>query len=246
MKRAFAIAAVAAALLSGGVAHALGPLGVLTADKPATGSVSAGGGVFRRELGMDPKKADYSKIRARQSGAYAQLAQEVFGWEWTVRAGMTDFSDGAAFDAGYKPFVGLGLKGYILGDQADTFGLTACFRADVYSRYKVDGVFVAPGQQTTVRVKDLWDAEAGLMAHTRFGRLTMYGGPMLHYAEAKVYRTVTVPVGIDMTEDSYFKTRSPLGFAGGLAWQKGDLKLGFEAGGISGSYETGLNASIAF
>jgi hypothetical protein len=246
MKRFVAMVSVLLAFFSGGVAFALGPLGTLPPEPEDVGTYSVTGGYLLQEVRLVPRKSGYARIAVRQSHYYAQLSRESFGWEWDARLGMADFSDGKAFDVGYKPFAGLGLKAHLYGDRFSEYGLAASFRADLYSRYKVSGETVAPGLEANVRVKDYWAAEGGLIAHRRFDRLTVYGGPLIQYAEGKVYRTTTVPVGTASTGDSYYKIQSAAGLAGGISWQRGDARFGFEAGASSGRYSAGVEAALGF
>ncbi len=246
MKRTAAVATVLLAFLVGGNAHALGPLGTLPPEPEDVGSMSLSGGYVYRELRLVPRKHDFSAFSARQNHFYVQAADGAYGWEWAGRLGMADFDDGQQFNPGYRPFAGLGLKGYVYGDRGADFSVTSSFRADMYSRYKVADVGVAPGLQANVRVKGLWDAEAGLMAQQRFGRMTVYGGPVYEYVEADVYRTATVPVGVELAEDSYYKKQANLGVAGGVSWVRGTRRFVFETAFSSGSYSLAFEAAVGF
>ncbi|HEY3489215.1 MAG TPA: hypothetical protein VGK27_03710 [Candidatus Deferrimicrobiaceae bacterium] len=246
MKQIAAVAILLLALLSGGAAHAIGPLGTLPPKTEELGSLSLSGGYILGETRLLPKKPDYVPIKARQNHYYVQAAQESFGWEWALRLGMADFGDGKQFEAGYRPFGGIGLKGNLAGDRFSERGLLASFRADVYTGYRTKGVTVAPGLVADVHIRDLWDVEGGLIGYQRTGRLTVYGGPFLRYVEAKMYRATSVPIGTQMTEDSYYKLKNNLGLAGGVSWALGDTRLGFEAGASSGSYSAAFDAAIGF
>ncbi len=246
MKRIAAVAAVLLALLSNGAAYALGPSGTLSSEPEDTGTVSVSAGLLHREVRLAPRKTGYSPITASQNHFYVQASDESYGWEWAARLGVADFNDGQQFDAGYRPFAGIGLKGHLYGDRATDFGIVASLRADIYSVYRVAGVAVAPGLLADVRVKDFWDAEAGLMAHRRFDRLTVYGGPVFEYVEGKVYRTTAVPVGFDATGDSYYKKQPNVGVAGGLSWKQNSKRFGVEAGASGGSYTVGFTAAVGF
>jgi hypothetical protein len=210
------------------------------------GTFSVSGGYMLREARLVPRKSSYPEIAARQNHFYAQISAESYGWEWAGRLGAADFSDGDRFNAGYLPFAGVGVKGNLYGDRMSEFGLVASLRGDVYSRYKVDGVFVSPGLEGNVRIKDYWDVEAGLMAHRRIGGVTVYGGPVLDYVEAKIYRTTSVPVGIEMTEKTYYKHKGLPGLAGGISWRRGGLQLGLEAGLSDGGYSVGVETGVGF
>jgi hypothetical protein len=97
-----------------------------------------------------------------------------------------------------------------------------------------------------VRVKDLWDTEASLMAHRHLDQWTVYAGPVFEYVEAKIYRTTMVGANIDTTDKSYYKKKSNLGAAGGFSWQQDGRRVGVEVGASSGSYLIGVEAAIVF
>lgn len=245
MKRFAAVAAILLALLPWRPALALGPAGTLPSGNEDTGSFAVGAGLQMRELSLSPRKAEFPGITASQKLYYAHLSAESYGWEWTGRLGAADFNDGRQFDAGLKPFVGVGVRGHIYGDRMGDFGVTASLRADVFSRYGSD-VQVGPGLQGLVRVKDLWDAEAALTGYRHFERMTFYAGPVLEYVEAKIYRTTMSGINVDTTDKSYYKKKSNAGLAAGLSWQQGGKRIGAEVGASSGSYAIGVEASLVY
>ncbi|HEY5995908.1 MAG TPA: hypothetical protein VIU29_02760 [Candidatus Deferrimicrobiaceae bacterium] len=245
MKRIAAVAAILLTLLPWRPAHALGPAGTLPVGNEGTGSFAVGAGFQLRELALSSRKSEFPGITARQKLYYAQVSAESYGWEWTGRLGGADFSDGRQFDAGLKPFAGVGVRGTLYGDRMGDYGVTASLRADLFSRYTAD-TEVGPRLQGLVRVKDFWDAEAALTGYRHFDRLTVYAGPVLEYVEAKIYRTTFSGPGIDTTNDSYYKKKSNAGVAGGLSWQQGGKRIGVEGGASGGSYVIGIEASLVF
>lgn len=246
MKRIAAIAAVLLGLLSGGAAHALGPVGTMPSEPEGVGTAMVSGGILQREIRLVPRKPEYSAIKVRQNHVYVQASEAAYGWEVGGRIGLADFSDGEQYSVGYKPFAGILVKGSVYGDRVSDIGLTAALRADVFSPSRVANVTIAPGQQANVRVKDFWDIESTLSAHRRFDRLTVYGGPSLRYVEAKVFRTVDVPVGVESNSKSYYRSKTLIGIVGGLSWQQGDYRFGFEAAAASGTLSAGFEVAVGF
>jgi hypothetical protein len=246
MKRIAAVAAILLSLLPARAALALGPSGTLPTGLEDTASVSVGAGFQVRELRLSPRKTAFSEFTATQNHYYAMLSAESYGWEWTARLGGADFSDGQQFEAGLKPFLGIGVRGNVYGDRMGDYGVTASLRADAYSRYTTSDVPVGPNLQAMVRVKDMWDAEASLTAHRHLGRLTVHAGPVLEYVEAKIYRTTTSGFAIDTTDKSYYKKKSNLGLSGGLLWQQDGKRFGVEGGASTGSYVIGAEAAFVF
>jgi hypothetical protein len=245
MKRTALLAALLWSLLPC-AALALGPSGALPGGLEDVGVASVGAGVLQRQISLDPSRSGFPSVKATQRHGYAFAAAESYGVEWTVRLGAADFTDDHEFDGGFKPFGGVGLRFFVYGDRRRDLGVVASLRSDVYGRYRMRDVTVAPGVRAEVKVKDLWDSEAALLANYRAGDLTFYAGPVFEYLEAKVYRVTEVPVGVEQFQKSYYKAKSNLGAAGGVSWQLGAGRVGVEGSASGGGYTAGVEASFGF
>jgi hypothetical protein len=250
LHRAVVAATIAVSLLAlaGGSAMGAGPFGTLSLGSEESQGAAVAGGYDRNQTRLKPGKGSFQSVDIRQNQFYVQLQDDAFGWAWSGRLGMADFGDGKDFQDGFRPFVGLGVKGFLYGSPDTPFEVVASLQTSVYMKYKKGGVTVEPAPVVTesFQVKDYWDFGAGVSAQRRIRPdLSVYGGPMFEYAEAKVYRQRDfTDVSVDR-QDTYFKSSPLWGLFGGVVWKLEKVNLNAEAR-FNGNLSVGVEAAYGF
>jgi hypothetical protein len=191
---------------------------------------------------LSPRNEQYSPFVLKQNQFHLRVGESVgYGWRISGRAGGADADDGGRFVAGYRPFAGLALQGTLHSSSDGAFGVAALLRADAYAKYTVRNVSLGTGLPASVKVKDMWDAGAAVVAHWRVAPAwTTWGGPSYEYFEAKVYRETP-----DAQQKSYYRQARPLGLTGGAAWKRGDWTVSLE-GAWTDRVSIGAEAGVSF
>ena len=173
-----------------------------TSDIP----LSVGVGYERHEAVYKPSSSSnlgiIGEVTAKQERAYLQVAfalndmfevySRVGGANLNLKNSILDLGtlgplagvdSFRAKDSSMRFYTTLGAKGMLYED--DNIGVGPYIQASYFTPYR-DRISLAPGVYGTLRVKDMWDVNAGLSAQARIGSAVVYGGPMLYASGARV------------------------------------------------------------
>jgi len=143
----------------------------------SSGNISLGVGYFYSadQLELSDKSKDY---KFSQNQIYLQFSATLEKIEFYIRGGGADFKlenafPGGDFNDNYKLFGTMGVRGMI--DITPYLGIGAFVQGSLFSTYKSQGV----------EIKDLGEADVGLMLQGKINRICVYAGPFLYWTHAK-------------------------------------------------------------
>jgi hypothetical protein len=231
-----------------------GPFGPPEPIVKGTGGLHTGIGYWLQE----ERYQNGTEQLFRQNQIYSEAGYGSRRWEITGRIGMADLKLGDAFRSSaattvissranfeehWKFFGTLGVKAFYPVNA--TFGLGAFLQGsyafsdftDSFAGTRDGTPFVAE-----LRVKNLWDVNAGLgLQATVFNGTKLYGGPYLRHSEGKVWSSRDV-AGIALAAgETTLKNRTAFG---GYAGVEAPLGKGFRLT-LEGQYGERLSAGAA-
>lgn len=157
----------------------------------SSGNISLGIGYFYNSDKLELGSEDY---RFSQNQIYLQFSATLEKIEFYIRGGGADFKLENAFPNGdfndnYKLFGTMGVKGML--DINDYLGIGAFAQGSLFSTYKSQGV----------EIKDLGEADVGLMLQGKFDKIRVYAGPFLYWTHAKAESTVSGSSGLNQSNN---------------------------------------------
>jgi len=231
--------------LSAGVSFAgqFGP--VVPAVK--SGEVSQEIGYFRSVGTWEADAQGFDDGELTQNQVYVQAGYGFAGdWEAYFRIGGSDLSlekafavDDSEMDDSFSPFVTIGARGLLY--NGETFDFGAFVQGTYFGNFEDSKKFDVSGTlvKETLRLKDLWDVNAGLALQAKFGSVSVYGGPVAYYGRGRLETEVEV-AGLKGTSESDYEEEGNLGGMAGVkialsenlnVYLEGQYKSELSAGG---------------
>lgn len=237
-----------------GTAASSGPFGPPHPSSRPAGGLHTGIGYWLQE---DKFKGNEEYI-IRQQQVYSELGYGFQrNWDIYARIGLTNLkvldaflpataamtTDRIDFSDNWKLFSTLGVKGFYPISSA--FGIGAFVQGTYYfSEFKDSATGSRNGAPFSVELglRNLWDINAGIgFQATLLRGITLYTGPYVYYAEAKLSPSVTV-TGLPITSaETTLKNNAAFG---GFAGIDAPLTRGFHLH-LEGKYADRLSAGVA-
>ncbi len=214
MKTLVALAAAATFLAGAGAALASGLLGP-PEPEARSDHYAVSAGYESNATKWKPGDAGFKDVSVTRSQAYVQLLDTAISFSERgaafIRAGAADFDDGAAFQAGYGPFVAVGMKDVWYGRRGSRLKVGTIFLASYYTGYEAEKT-LSTGSTVKAKVKNDWDVALGMALQAPLGeKFSVYGGPQFVYGKARVTREEGTT-----SDGTTYEEKSPAGVFGGI------------------------------
>jgi len=233
-------------LLATGVARA-GQFGPVV-PTVKSGEIGQEIGYFRSVGEWEAEESGFDDGELTQNQFYVQAGYGFAGdWEVYFRVGGSDFSlekayalDDAKMEDSFSPFGTIGARGLLY--NGEMFDIGAFVQGSYFAPFEDSKKFDVSGTpvKETLKMKDMWDVNAGLALQANFGRVSVYGGPVAYYGHGKLETEVELS-GLKGSSDSTYEEKGNFGgMAGVTVALSENLRLYFE-----GQYKSELSAGGA-